>query len=79
MFSGVYFLPEFCVWLFFFWLVAEGKLGFMPTFEELENPNSKFASEIYFEDGPMISRYYIGSENRRYTEYKDIPNSVRMR
>lgn len=61
----------------FFGLIAEGKLGFMPTFEELENPNNKFASEIYFEDGPMISRYYIGSENRRYTEYKDIPNSVK--
>lgn len=61
----------------FFWLIAEGKLGFMPTFEELENPNNKFASEIYFEDGPMISRYYIGSENRRYTEYKDIPGSVK--
>lgn len=61
----------------FFWLIAEGKLGFMPTFEELENPNNKFASEIYFEDGPMISRYYLGSENRRYTEYKDIPASVK--
>lgn len=61
----------------FFWLIAEGKLGFMPTFEELENPNNKFASEIYFEDGPMISRYYMGNENRRYTEYKDIPKSVK--
>jgi len=61
----------------FFWLIAEGKMGFMPTFEELENPNSRFASEVYFEDGPMISRYYVGSENRRYTEYKDIPQSVK--
>lgn len=61
----------------FFWLIAEGKLGFMPTFEELENPNNRFASEVYFGDGPMISRYYIGSENRRYTEYKDIPASVK--
>lgn len=63
--------------ILFFWLIAEGKLGFMPTFEELENPNSKFASEVYFEDGPMISRYYLGSENRRYTEYKDIPETVK--
>lgn len=61
----------------FFWLIAEGKLGFMPTFEELENPNNKFASEVYFADGPMISRYYLGSENRRYTEYRDIPESVK--
>ncbi len=61
----------------FFWLISQGKLGFMPTFEELENPNNRFASEIYFEDGIMISRYYQGSENRRYTEYKEIPGSVK--
>lgn len=76
IFWGIFFTAILCL-VVFFWLIAEGKLGFMPTFEELENPNSKFASEIYFEDGPMISRYYIGSENRRYTEYKDIPNSVK--
>ncbi|MCC8173365.1 MAG: penicillin-binding protein [Odoribacter sp.] len=62
--------------ILFFWLIAKGMLGFMPTFEELENPNNKFASEIYFDDGPMISQYYIGSENRRYTDYKEIPKSV---
>lgn len=32
---------------FFFYLVSAGKLGFMPTFEELENPKNKFATEIY--------------------------------
>lgn len=62
--------------ILFFWLIAEGKIGFMPTFEELENPNNKFASEVYYEDGPMVSRYFIGSENRRYTEYQDIPKNV---
>lgn len=61
----------------FFYLISAGILGFMPTFEELENPNSRFASEVYFEDGPMVSRYYMGSENRRYMEYKDIPESVK--
>ncbi|GHV67282.1 penicillin-binding protein 1A [Bacteroidia bacterium] len=60
----------------FFFLISEGKLGYMPTFEELENPNNKFASEVYFEDGPIISRYYQGSENRRYTEYREIPLTV---
>ena len=71
------FLTGLLLAVLFFWLIAEGKLGFMPTFEELENPNNKFASEVYFEDGPMISRYFQGSENRRYTEYKDIPESVK--
>lgn len=59
----------------FFWMVAAGKFGFMPTFEELENPNSRFASEVYFADGPMMSRYFE-KENRKYIEYKEIPQSV---
>lgn len=60
---------------FFFWLIAEGKLGFMPTFEELENPNNRFASEVYFEDGPVMNKYFE-KENRKYTEFKEIPQTV---
>lgn len=61
---------------FFFYLVSDGKLGFMPTFEELENPNNSFATEVYSADGKVIGKYFEGSENRRYMEYKDIPQSV---
>ena len=61
---------------FFFYLVSDGKLGFMPTFEELENPNNSFATEVYSADGKIIGKYFEGSENRRYMEYKDIPQSV---
>lgn len=59
----------------FFWLISAGKLGFMPTFEELENPNNRFASEVYFADGPVMNKYFE-KENRKYTEYKEIPQSV---
>lgn len=59
----------------FFWLISAGKLGFMPTFEELENPNNRFASEVYFSDGPMMNKYFE-KENRKYTEFKEIPVSV---
>lgn len=59
----------------FFWLIAEGKLGIMPTFEELENPNNRFASEVYFQDGPVMNKYFE-KENRKYTEYKQIPQTV---
>lgn len=76
IFWGVFLFGLLAVGLFF-WGISAGKLGFMPTFEELENPNNRFASEVYFEDGPMVSRYFQGSENRRYTEYKDIPTSVK--
>ena len=59
----------------FFWLISAGKLGFMPTFEELDNPNNRFASEVYFADGPIMNRYFE-KENRKYIEYREIPQSV---
>ena len=59
----------------FFWLISAGKLGFMPTFEELENPNNRFASEVYFADWPIMNRYFE-KENRKYIEYREIPQSV---
>lgn len=59
----------------FFWLISAGKLGFMPTFEELENPKNRFASEVYFADGTVMSRYFE-KENRKYTAYQEIPQSV---
>ena len=61
---------------FCFLLVDIGReIGFMPTFEELENPNNRFASEVYFADGPIMNRYFE-KENRKYIEYREIPQSV---
>jgi penicillin-binding protein 1A len=56
----------------FFFLIANGMLGFMPSFEELENPRNILASEIYFEDGKVLDKYFI-HENRTYVDYKDLP------
>ena len=60
----------------FFYLISEGKLGFMPTFEELENPTSNFAAEVYSADGKVIGKYFMGNENRRYTDYEEIAPCV---
>lgn len=43
----------------FFVLVGFGILGHMPDIEELENPRSALASELYSEDGVMLGQYYI--------------------
>ncbi len=56
----------------FFFLIASGKLGFMPSFEELENPKNILASEIYFEDGKTLDKYFI-RENRTYVGYDNLP------
>ena len=37
-----------CVIIFF--SIAKGWIGYMPPVEDLENPNYKFATEIFSED-----------------------------
>jgi penicillin-binding protein 1A len=47
----------------------------MPTFEELENPKSNLASEIYSADGKLLGTYYI--ENRSNIHFRDLsPNLI---
>jgi len=59
----------------FFFLIARGVFGFMPTFEELENPPNILASEIYSVDGKIIDKYFI-RENRTYVSYDDLPQHL---
>lgn len=59
----------------FFFLIAKGTLGFMPSFEELENPKSVLASEIYSSDGKILDKIYI-HENRSYVNFKDLPSNL---
>ena len=53
-----------------FVMISSGKLGYMPTFEELENPKSNLASEIYSEDGELLGKYYI--ENRSNVHFSGL-------
>ncbi len=55
----------------FFWMIANGVLGFMPTFEELENPKSFVASQIITSDKQVLGKFYK-NENRTLVEYKDL-------
>ena len=51
-------------------LAATGAFGRMPSFEELENPKSNLATEIYSEDGKVLSTFFI--QNRSYVQYADL-------
>lgn len=58
----------------FFIGVANGLLGKMPTFEELENPKSSLASEVISSDGKLLGKYYI--ENRSNTHFQELSPNV---
>jgi penicillin-binding protein 1A len=66
------------LWLFvilFFFFLSIGWLGFMPSFEELENPRSLQASEVLSDDGEVLG--YIGIQNRSNVDYDQIsPNLI---
>jgi len=55
-----------------FYLITRGMIGYMPPIEELENPKSKYASEIYSDDGKVMGRYYQSKANRIYVSYDEI-------
>lgn len=65
-------------WVFvflFFTLLSLGWLGFMPSFEELENPKSNQATEVISADGEILG--FIGVENRSNVNYSELsPNLV---
>jgi len=56
--------------LILFILISNGKLGPMPSFGELENPEYYLAAEVISEDGALLGK--ISIENRTWTEYKNI-------
>ena len=57
----------------FFTMLSMGWLGFMPSFEELENPRSNLASEVWSADGVILG--YIGIENRSNLTYSQITDN----
>ncbi len=59
----------------FFYGVADEWFGPMPSFKDLENPDSNLSSEIYSADGVLLGTYFI--ENRSNIEFRDLsPNLV---
>jgi penicillin-binding protein 1A len=57
--------------ILFFLLASWGFFGAMPSFEDLENPESNLATEIISSDGVTIGKFY--NENRTPIKFEDLP------
>jgi penicillin-binding protein 1A len=69
-----YFFTGFGGVLLFFLLASWGLFGSMPSFSELENPESNLATEIISADGVTIGKFY--NENRTPIRFKDLPKHL---
>jgi len=56
--------------LLLFILISSGRMGYMPSFDELENPRSLLASEVYSDDDVLLGKYYV--ENRSRVRYEEL-------
>jgi penicillin-binding protein 1A len=60
--------------LLFFLFASWGLFGSMPSFEDLENPDSNLATEIISSDGVVLGKYF--EKNRSQLKYSDLPKSL---
>ena len=58
-----------------FYSASTGRLGEMPDFRQLENPNTNLASQIISSDNKILGKIHFG-ENRTPVEYSDLPKHL---
>ncbi|CAM2864319.1 penicillin-binding protein 1A [Flavobacterium frigoris] len=58
----------------FFLFASWGLFGSMPSFVDLENPDSNLATEVISADGVVIGKYY--QQNRSQLKYSDLPKNL---
>ena len=52
--------------------IWNGWIGYMPPIEDLQNPISRFATQIYSSDGKVIGTWNFNRENRICVPYSNL-------
>lgn len=59
-----------------FWAISEGKIGYMPPIEDLQNPINRYATQVYSADGKLMGTWSMSRENRVMVSYSEISPSL---
>ncbi len=59
-----------------FWAIADGRIGYMPPIEDLQNPINRYASQVYSADGKLMGTYSLSRENRVMVDYSQLPEHL---
>ena len=74
-FLWISFITGILTFVLLFFSISMGWMGYMPTLEELENPKTNLASEVYSADQVLLGKYYI--EDRSTVSFDELsPNLV---
>ncbi len=57
---------------FVFVAIWNGWIGYMPDVEDLHNPISRYASQVYTADGKLLGTYNMNRENRIHVDYNNL-------
>ena len=49
-----------------------GWIGYMPDIADLQNPISRYASQVYSVDGKILGTYNMNRENRVHVDYSSL-------
>ena len=55
-----------------FTAIWNGWVGYMPDIEDLQNPISRYASQVYSADNKLIGTYNINKDNRIHVDYENL-------
>ena len=61
-------------WIFY--AIANGKIGYMPPIDDLQNPISRFATQVYSCDGKVMGTWNYNKENRVCVSFDELPDNL---
>lgn len=59
-----------------FWGIKEGKIGYMPPIEDLQNPINRYATQVYSADGKIMGTWSSDRGNRVMVDYNNLPQTL---
>lgn len=59
-----------------FTMINRGKLGYIPPYEEIENPKNSSATQIFSADYKVIGKFFYATENRTLATFDELPTDL---
>ena len=59
-----------------FMAIADGRIGFMPPIEDLQNPINKYATQVLSADDKLLGTWNLNRENRVMVDYDELAPSL---